>query len=269
MKLKKIAKITGWVSFSITVFVLLGFANSRYTSLPVQEPIIEIIKPENHNFVSQEKVAGILNDLGYNFQNQKMGDIELQHIEDELEQIPGVKFAEVFKYNNGQIKVHIEQQLPIARIIFQDGLSGCYLDDAGRFIPLSDEYVAKVPVFNGFIFQPTENLTTIDEVIASNDAAVSLTMGNIYLLASKLNEDEFFKSQIVQVYINNRNEFEMIPRVGNHRIMMGNLDDIDSKLFRLKTFYTSDQIDVRELNLYDTLNVKYANQLVATSKLKL
>ena len=125
-----------------------------------------------------------------------------------------------------------------------------------------------MPVFNGFIFQPTENLTSVDEIVATSDPINSVMMGNIYLLATKINEDEFFKSQIVQVFVNNRNEFELIPRVGNHRILLGNAEDIDSKLFRLKTFYTSDQIDVRELNLYDTLNVKYANQLVAKSKIK-
>lgn len=268
MKLKKFLKISGWVMFTITVFILLGFASNRYNTIETQEPIIEIIKPENHNFITQEKVLEILNDLGYNFQNQKLGDIELQHIENEIQQVAGVKTAEVFKYNNGQIKIYIEQQLPIARIIFQDGISGCYMDELGKFIPLSNEYVAKVPVFNGFIFQPTENLTSVDEIVASNDPLHSVMMGNIYMLATKLNEDEFFKSQIVQIYVNNRNEFEMIPRVGNHRILFGNVDDIESKLFRLKTFYTSDQIDVRELNLYDTLNVKYANQLVATNKIK-
>jgi cell division protein FtsQ len=268
MKLKKILKISGWVMFTISVFILLGFASNRYVELGTQDPIVEIIKPDNHNFITNEKVLDILNDLGYNFQNQKLGDIELQHIEDEIKHVAGVRTAEVYKYNNGQVKIHIEQQLPIARIIFQDGISGCYMDNLGKFIPLSNEYVAKVPVFNGFIFQPTENLTSVDDIVASNDPINSVMMGNIYLLATKINEDEFFKSQIVQVFVNNRNEFELIPRVGNHRILLGNAEDIDSKLFRLKTFYTSDQIDVRELNLYDTLNVKYSNQLVATSKIK-
>jgi cell division protein FtsQ len=268
MKFVQIAKIAGWISFGSTVLVLLAFANNRYTTIRTEKPVIEIVKPGNHNFVTEEKVLAVLNDLGYAFGEQALGEIELEHIESELEQIPGVEFAEVYKYNSGAVKVFIQQQMPIARIIYQDGVSGCYLDEKGRFIPLSDEYVAKVPVFNGNIYPLTLNIQSIQQITENDSLKWATVIDDLYFLATELNKDEFFKAQIVQVYVNNRFEFEMIPRVGNHRILFGGIDDMESKLYRLKTFYTTDQLDPKELNLYDTINVKYANQVVATNKIK-
>jgi cell division protein FtsQ len=68
------------------------------------------------------------------------------------------------------------------------------------------------------------------------------------------------------VYVNKQGEFELIPRVGNHRILLGGADDISSKLKRLKTFYTSKDVNVKELNMYDTINLKYKNQLVCSNR---
>jgi cell division protein FtsQ len=269
MKLIQIAKIAGWISFGSTVLVLLAFANNRYVTVLSEEPLIEIVKPGNHNFVTDEKVLAVLNDLGYAFGEQTLGEIELQHIETELEQIPGVEYAEVFKYNSGAVKILIQQQVPIARIIYQDGLQGCYMDEVGRFIPLSEEYVAKVPVFNGYIYPLTEDIKSVQQITENDSLKWATVIDDLYYLATELNKDEFFKAQIVQVYVNNRFEFEMIPRVCNHRILFGGIDDMASKLNRLKLFYTTDQLDVKELNLYDTINVKYANQVVATNKIKI
>jgi cell division protein FtsQ len=268
MNLKQIAKIAGWISFGSAVLVLLAFANNRYVTVRTEEPMIEIVKPGNHNFVTEEKVLSVLNDLGYAFGEQALGDIELQHIESELQQIPGVEYAEVFKFNSGAVKIFIQQQMPIARIVYHDGVTGCYVDEVGRFIPLSDEYVAKVPVFNGHIYPLTEDILSIQQITENDSLKWATVIDDLFFLATELNKDEFFKAQIVQVYVNNRFEFEMIPRVCNHRILFGGIDDMESKLFRLKTFYTTDQLDVKELNLYDTINVKYANQVVATNKIK-
>jgi cell division protein FtsQ len=269
MKLKQIAKIAGWISFGCTVIVLLAFAGNRYTTVRSTEPIIEIVKPGNHSFVTEEKVLAVLNDLGYAFGEQSLGEIELQHIEEELEQIPGVDFTEVYKYNSGTVKIFIQQQLPIARIIYNDGLTGNYVDDEGRFIPMSDEYVAKVPVFTGNIYPLTEDILTVQQITDNDSLKWSTIVDDLFFLATELNKDEFFQAQIVQIFVNNRFEFEMIPRVCNHRILFGGIDDMESKLARLKTFYTTDQLDVKELNLYDTINVKYANQVVATNKIKI
>lgn len=49
-----------------------------------------------------------------------------------------------------------------------------------------------------------------------------------------LQENEFWNDQIEQIYVYPDNDIELIPRVGNHRIMLGTLDEFEEKLANLK-----------------------------------
>lgn len=265
--MKKALQIGGWSIFVLGVFVLLFFVNAGYDSIATQEPQITIIKPDNHNFVTEEKVKLVMNDLGYSFEDQQLGEIELARIEAEVKTIPGVKDVQAYKYSNGVVKLDIEQQLPVARIVLMGGKMGCYIDVDGEIIPLSQDYIAKVPVFTGYIYEPYNEIPSISEITKNDSISQLHVLDEIHTLALALNQDEFLKAQILQIYVNEDQEFEMIPRVGNHRIIFGGIDDYADKLFRLKYFYTEADINIKELNIYDTLNLKYKDQIVGSKKL--
>ena len=78
-----------------------------------------------------------------------------------------------------------------------------------------------------------------------------------------INNDPFLKSQIVQIHINNNGYFELIPRIGNHKILFGSSDNMEKKFKKIKLFYTEGP-SPKELNLYDTLNVMFNDQIVCS-----
>lgn len=253
--------------FVLGVFVLLFFMNAGYDDIMTQEPQITIIKPGNHNFVTEEKVKSLMNDLGYSFKDQSLGEIELDRIELEVGAIPGVKDVQAYKYSNGVVQLDIEQQLPVARIILKGGKMGCYLDAQGEVIPLSPDYIAKVPVFTGSIYEPYNEIPSVSEITANDSISDLHVLDEIHTLALALAQDEFLCAQILQIYVNEQEEFEMIPRVGNHRVLFGGIEDYEDKLFRLKYFYTEADINIKELNVYDTLNLKFKDQIVGSKRL--
>lgn len=265
--MKKALQIGGWSIFVLGVFVLLFFVNAGYDDIETQEPQITIIKPGNHNFVTDEKVKAVMNDLGYSFHDQSLGEIELERIEQEVKMIPGVKEVQAYKYSNGVVKLDIEQQLPVARVILKGGKMGCYIDAEGEIIPLSEDYIAKVPVFSGYIYEPYNDIPSVSEITENDSISELHVIDEIHTLALALNQDEFLAAQILQVYVNEKEEFELIPRVGNHRVLFGGIEDYEDKLFRLKYFYTEADFDVKELNVYDTLNLKYKDQIVGSKRL--
>lgn len=265
--MKRVLKIGGWSIFVLGVLTMMFFVNAGYDDVTTQAPEINIVKPGGHNFVTEEKVKVLMNDLGYSFTNQSLGEIELERIEQEVKTIPGVKEVQAYKFSNGVVKLDIEQQLPIARVILKDGKMGCYLDVDGEVIPLSQDYIAKVPVFTGYIIEPYNEIPGIAEITVNDSVSDLHVLDEIYELALLINNDEFLSAQILQVYVNADEEFELIPRVGNHRVMFGGMEDAQDKLFRLKYFYTEGDIDVKEINLYDTLNLKYKDQIVGSKKL--
>lgn len=264
--MKKVLQISGWSIFTLGVLALLFFVNAGYESTETKAPQINIVKPGGHNFVTEAKVIEVMNDLGYSFAGQQMGDIELERIEEEVNTIPGVKDVQAYKYTNGIVQLDITQQLPIARVILQGGKMGCYIDDEGEIIPLSPDYIAKVPVFNGFIYEPYNQIPSVSEITANDSISKLHILDEVYTLAKALNSDEFLSAQILQIYVNKDLEFEMIPRVGNHRILFGGIEDYEDKLFRLNYFYTETDMDVKELNLYDTLNLKFKDQIVGSKR---
>ncbi|MCB9189126.1 MAG: hypothetical protein H6599_07565 [Flavobacteriales bacterium] len=265
--MKKVLQIGGWSIFVLGVLVLLFFVNAGYDDIKTQEPQITIIKPGNHNFVTEEKVKAVMNDLGYSFQDQSLGEIELDRIEKEVKAIPGVKDVQAYKYSNGVVKLDIEQQLPVARVILKGGKMGCYLDAEGEIIPLSSDYIAKVPVFTGNIYEPYNEIPSVKDITVNDSVSQLHFLDEVYTLALALAQDEFLTAQILQIYVNDQEEFEFIPRVGNHRVLFGGIEDYEDKLFRLKYFYTEADVDVKELNVYDTLNLKFKDQIVGSKRL--
>jgi cell division protein FtsQ len=101
-------------------------------------------------------------------------------------------------------------------------------------------------------------------VITSSSKEDVLLKG-IYDIANEINKDQFLSSQIVQVYCNKKGGFELIPRIGNHRVIFGSAENVDLKFKKLKSFYTKG-INIKELNLYDTLNIMYNTQIVCSKR---
>jgi cell division protein FtsQ len=88
-------------------------------------------------------------------------------------------------------------------------------------------------------------------------------MTGLYKLAKYISHDPFLKAQIDQIYVTELNEFELIPRVGNHVIMLGTADDLDDKFRKLIVFY---HLGLNKIgwNKYNVINIKFKNQVVCS-----
>jgi cell division protein FtsQ len=113
-------------------------------------------------------------------------------------------------------------------------------------MPVSLRYVAHVPVVSGFVER-------------------EFAVGSLYQFALFLQENDFWNNQIEQIYVHPDNEIELIPRVGNHRIVLGTFDDFEGKLNNLKLFYEK-AIPKVGWEKYSIINLKYKNQIVCTKK---
>ena len=68
-----------------------------------------------------------------------------------------------------------------------------------------------------------------------------------------------------QIFVHPDNEVELIPRVGNHRIMLGTFEGFEEKLDKLQLFYEQ-AIPKVGWEKYSIINLKYKNQIVCTKK---
>lgn len=78
-------------------------------------------------------------------------------------------------------------------------------------------------------------------------------------------DDEFWSNQIQQIYVADNGEVELVPRVGEHTVLLGAPTRVEEKLARLKEFYT-EGLNKVGWNKYSALNLKYDNQVICKKK---
>jgi len=184
--------------------------------------------------------------------------INIRELEDKLHKIRSIRTAEVYYTVEGRLSVDIYQRRPLVRIIDDSGVSYC-IDSEGYLIPMTLQYVPHILIANG-------NIKTIDgQASHISDLENHDILEDIYRLSRYLSEDVFLKAQIVQVYVNSKNEFELIPRVGSHVILLGDMNDFEIRLNKLETMYDQGFSTVG-WNQFEEINLKYKNQVVCTKR---
>ncbi|MFA7378984.1 MAG: cell division protein FtsQ [Bacteroidia bacterium] len=255
-QLKKIGIISLWVLLVSGLLVSLGFVQkSQGRTLCLAIDIS--ISPEAENFfIDRAAVVSILTNEGKedNIVGEPVHKIDVAELEARLERNPFVYNAEVYANLNGQLKVDVYQRRPIVRIIRNDG-TGYYIDNRGLKMPVSDSYTARVLVATGNIY----------EKYSEGDSLKSVVTQQLFELATFLEKDEFWKAQMEQVLVNDKSELILIPKVGDHQIILGTTEGLEEKLNRLMLFY-KEALTKTGWNQYGTINLKYTGQIVCTKK---
>ncbi len=255
--------ISCWSLFAIAIVMLLAFTSQENVNRACELPTINIDSSNGHEFIRAKDILQMMKDIGYNYESISLGAVNCKDIEHRILGMTGVANAEVYKSLSGSIKVDIIQRNPICRIWNKNGVN-FYLDDKGCAMPITPHYTARVVVVNGHINEPMLKTSVLDPNFGDS-LLQSLKLDNIYQLVNHIEQDDFLKAQIVQVYVNKDGEYELVPRVGNHRIMFGKVEDIENKFKKLKVFYEKG-IQPEEFNLYDTITLKYKNQIICSKR---
>lgn len=249
------------------MIISLGFVERKEDSQPCKSLDITIQQDEENFFVQPEDIKKLIVERGDSIINQPVSTLNVPELENALNSHAAISNADVYVTINGEVKVDIKQRKPLIRIIdkYDDSY---YIDTEGRLMPLSDKYTAKVLVANGNFRYPynAHYMYTIKEIEADSTLRESTLVDDFYELAKYINADEFWKAQIEQVYVNDDGEFELIPRVGDHRIIFGNMADMDEKFSKLLIFYKQGLNPTGWWNNYSVINLKFKNQVVCTKK---
>ena len=88
---------------------------------------------------------------------------------------------------------------------------------------------------------------------------------DLYQLASYITNDSFLKAQIVQIYVKENGDLELVPRVGNQEILFGKATNIKERFDKLMIFYKQG-LSKTGWNGYKRINLMYNNQVVCTKK---
>jgi len=203
-------------------------------------------------FIDEKEILQIIHEQGVK-EGQAIGSLNLSTLEKYLETIRWVKHVELFLDNAQVLQVKIEQRIPIARIFTATGNS-FYIDKEGLQLPLKQLTVLRLPVFTNF---PTDQ-----QKLSKPD---SLLLNDIVHFTQAVATDSFFMAQTAQVNIADNGDFELIPSVGDHLVLIGSVEKIEDKLNRLYTFYKKVWVQ-SGLNAYQVIDCRFDNQIIALKK---
>jgi cell division protein FtsQ len=203
-------------------------------------------------FMDEKEILQIIHEQGVK-EGLPIGDVNLNTLEKYLQTIRWVKNVELFLDNAQSLQVKIEQRIPIARIFTASGNS-FYIDKEGLQLPLKQLTVLRLPVFTNF---PSDQ-----QKLSKPD---SLLLNDILHFTKAVETDSFFMAQTAQVNIATNGDFELIPSVGDHIVLIGSVENIEDKLNRLYTFYKKVWVQ-SGLNAYQVIDCRFDNQIVALKK---
>lgn len=288
--MSKIINILSWVFLLGAMGLLMGFSQQKRSTQEFSDIEISIHKPQNSRFVTNENIQTLFTNLGYGKENQNINVIDINHLETLLMNKPAIESANVYRTLSGKVVIEITERTPIIRVYNKMGRS-FYLDKYGSLMPLSNQYSARVTIANGDIYIPystvheledlenrihrifrKENTTAVQNIslikrldVDQQELPGAQQLKNLFQLAKFIHDDEFWNSQISQIYVNEVGDFEFVPRVGNHHIIFGKAEHIEEKFEKLMTFYKKG-LNKTGWNEYSTINLKFKNQVVCTKR---
>lgn len=203
------------------------------------------IKFYNNNspvqLITEEDIAKLIDQKGLTPYGKTLKNIYTDSIENVLRKNPMIKQVECFKTPDGSVYLLVEQRKPKFRLI---GYESFYVDEDRNIIPTSVSDAAYLPVVSGRVKK-------------------SMAKGELFDFITFLEKDTFWNAQIEQIYVTNDGKIKLVPRVGTGIIVLGDLDDYENKLQKLKKLYV-DGFNKIGWNHYKIINLQYKNQIVCT-----
>ena len=252
---KKTLLITLDVALGAYIVVAFASFNKPKEEAPVCKKVSIDIQDETTNgFITAAEIKARLQKGNIYPLNKRMRDINARTIEETLGQSPFVKTTQCYKTQDGTVHIYLTQRMPTLRIKAANG-EDYYLDDDNRIMPNSHY--------------------TSDLIIATGHINKWFARNYVAHVGSTLMASDFWKNQIVQINVLPDYGIELVPRVGNHIIYIGQLPQtsyvndrkilvtayVNTKLDRLQKFYKYGLAQAG-WNKYSYINVEFDNQII-------
>ncbi len=247
----KLVKLIVWGVLSFVMLVSIAFSGKRHGDREINDLIINIDNQYQNHFIDAEDVRGLINADDENYLlATELGTLDLKLLESRILENKFVADAEAYLDHRGNLIVSVQQSRPIARIFDPVG-QDFYIDTDGDILPVSERYTARV-----MLIELENKNEFLNGNLNNNENGAKL-----FDLIQTIDQDEFWKAQIAQIYVKKNHEVQLIPQVTKQVVEFGLPEKIDQKLRKLMVFY-KEILPIKGWNTYTTVSLKFENQIV-------
>ena len=232
----------------VVLFLLIGylaFSIVGLTDSPMDDEICSDISVRvqdslGYELIDKDMVLELLTRKGVNPIDKTMSGINLDSMERVLESHPLVVSAQCFKTPGGMVRVKIHSPALMLRVMSRSG-ADYMVDSRGKIVDYRADGI-NLPIASGYISR-------------------SLASGRLAELARYIQSDDFWRDQIEQIYVDEKGQIELVPRVGNHILALGDGSDAPEKLDRIFRFYKEGLNNIG-WNKYHYISAAFDGQIV-------
>ncbi len=258
--MKKIFNILIWIVLIAAIISVVIYFRLIQNESVCKNVLVNINKNNNDElYVTENEIYSLLKNSEDSIVGKNLNKINFEKYEARIKTNPYVAEAEIFSSFGGNLEVNIIQKQALLRIINSRG-ENFYITTNGEIIPVKTGVSSRVIVANGNIKRKYSKPYQIFD--SKNNKAESVLL-KLYKLAKYIRSDKFLNATIEQIYVNNPNEFELIPKTGKHFIVFGDTNNMKKKFDNLIVFY-KDGLKKVGWEKYKKVNLKYLNQVVCS-----
>ena len=195
-------------------------------------------------FLTADEINNLLRRENVYPLSKPMSEINPRRIEEVLQKSPFVEKAECHKTQNGCVCILVRQRVPVVKVMAVNG-DNYYIDSHAKVMP--------------------ENRYVNDLIVATGHITRRYAQTSLSRVANQIMQDKFWQNQVVQINVLADGTMELVPRVGDHIIFIGEPVGVSKKLDRMRKFYIYG-LNKAGWNKYSYINVEFDNQIICKKR---
>ena len=224
---------------------------------PCSGIVIDIDDSTDYHFVTEKQLLNLVYGNGGKIIGRPVKEVPVAEIEDRIKVLHELRVAEVYMTIDGNVHVYVDQRNPVMRVMPDNG-GDYFVDEEGVVVRRRNLYNPRLHIVEGNVNISSAML----EGVSVLDTSIKNTiLKDIYYLVNYINDDDFWSAQIDQISVDNNDEIDLIPRVGNQLIHLGTTENFKGKLRNLEAFYDKVLPEVG-WNKYSLINLEFKDQIV-------
>lgn len=195
-------------------------------------------------FVTPQFLQSEMKRMGLSLTGKPLSAIRTETIEDLFNRQYYVEHVQCFKCSDHTVRLEVWPVKPVMRVF--EGNESYYINREGKRVPSKPEIFVDLPVVKGnfsSLFPPQR----------------------LFPLTDRLSADKTLRELVSSVEVVDSANVYLVPTIAGHVVNLGTLDNLDAKFAKLMRMYR-EVLPVKGWLVYDTINLKWNNQVVATKR---
>lgn len=260
--MKRSTQIAIYALGVLVIAGLLVLSNIARRNAPVRSVKAKIDYQEGDTLLSAHRLEDEVARKMPTLLGQQVKNVDKEAVWKAATGNPYVQECRVSMGVGGDVRVQVAQRVPLLHLFYLG--REFYLDKEGRAMPVSTEFLADVMVCNGYFnVKLPQRLDSVS--LAQMERTRNQRLLKVYRLALFLYEHPEYGVLFDQEYMTEEGDLCLVPKLGNHLVVVGSDDDLDRKFHDLLAFYREGMPKVG-WDTYEQISLKYKHQVIGTRR---